>query len=62
MLCHCANYLCNLNHLGDGGDIAHPTVVTPAWRRLGLDTSDIANIVQQVVAQSSKSEVLLSLL
>ena len=60
MLCHSANYICNLEKIGDGGDTAAPTFQHDAWTKLGLTVRDISEIVDIVVEESKKSEILMS--
>ncbi len=60
MLCHSANYICNLEKIGDGGDTAGPVFQHEAWTQLGLSARDIADIVDEVVEESKQSEVLMS--
>ena len=60
MLCHSANYICNLEKIGDGGDTAAPTFHHDAWTKLGLSVRDISNIVDKVVEESKQSEILIS--
>ncbi len=59
-LIHIANYICNRQKIGDGGDTAAPTFVQALWKRLGLSVSDISEIVDQIAEESRKSEILLS--
>ena len=61
MLCHCANYICNREHIGDSGDSLAPAFFYSVWKRLGLQVGDIAEVVDQVKVQSAKSSILLSL-
>lgn len=57
---HAANYICNLEHLGDGGDLAAPGFQQGSWTRLGLTVRDIPRVVEGVTAEAKHSEVLLS--
>jgi putative nucleotidyltransferase with HDIG domain len=61
MLCHCANYICNHEHIGDSGDGVAPAFFYSVWKRLGLQVRDIAGVVDQVKEQSAKSAILLAL-
>lgn len=61
-LCHIANYICNLEKLGDGGDCAAPTFLHASWKHLGLAVQDIAEIVDQVKEESKQSEILMAFL
>ena len=61
MLCHCANYICNHEHIGDGGDSHAPAFFYSAWKGLGLQVRDIAEVVDQVKVQAEKSTILLAL-
>ncbi|HBA84396.1 MAG TPA: hypothetical protein DCZ95_09915 [Verrucomicrobia bacterium] len=60
MLCHCSNYICNLENLGSGGDAAAPSFQESAWTKLGLALSDISVIVDRITEESKKSEVLMA--
>jgi putative nucleotidyltransferase with HDIG domain len=59
-LIHMANYICNQQHIGDGGDTRSPAVVPSLWKTLGLSVADISDIVDTIVEESRKSEILLS--
>ena len=61
MLCHCANYICNREHIGDSGDSSAPAFFYSTWKRLGLQVRDIAEVVDLVKVQAEKSTILLSL-
>lgn len=61
MLCHCANYICNREHIGDSGDSQAPAFFYSAWKKLGLQVGDIAAVVDQVKVQAEKSTILLAL-
>jgi putative nucleotidyltransferase with HDIG domain len=61
MLCHCANYICNQEHIGDSGDGTAPAFFYSVWKQLGLQVADIADMVDKVTEQSAKSEILLAL-
>jgi putative nucleotidyltransferase with HDIG domain len=61
MLCHCANYICNHEHIGDSGDCVAPAFFYSVWKRLGLQVRDIAGVVDQVKEQSAKSAILLAM-
>ena len=60
MLCHSANYICNLEKIGDGGDTVAPVFHHETWTQLGLSVRDISEIVDKVVEASKQSEVLMS--
>jgi HD-like signal output (HDOD) protein len=60
MLCHVANYICNNEKIGDGGDTASPSFQHEVWTALGLTVRDISDIVDQVQEKSKESEVLMS--
>ena len=60
-LCHMANYICNREQIGDGGDHAEPTCHQAIWKRLGLSISDISIIVDEIHQESTKSDILMSL-
>jgi putative nucleotidyltransferase with HDIG domain len=59
-LCHTANHICNLEHLGDGGDTAVSQFYIEVWRKLGLKVKDIESIVAEVNEQSKESEILMA--
>lgn len=61
MLCHCANYICNREHIGDSGDSSAPAFFYSTWKRLGLQVRDIAEVVDLVKTQADKSVILLAL-
>jgi HD-like signal output (HDOD) protein len=60
MLCHLANYICNIKRIGDGGDTAAPVFQQDVWTKLGLSVRDIPDIVDEVVEESKQSEILMS--
>lgn len=59
-LCHTANHICNLERIGDGGDLHAPVYNIGVWKRLGLKVRDIRDIVREVTEESAKSETLMS--
>ncbi len=59
-LIHVANYICNQQKIGDGGDTAAPKFIQALWKYLGLSVADISDIVDAIVEESKKSEILLS--
>ncbi len=59
-LCHTANHICNLEHLGDGGDTAVSHFHIEVWKRLGLKVKDIETIVSEVNERSKESEILMA--
>ncbi len=59
-LVHSANYMCNLQRLGDSGDCSSPSFVQKVWKELGLTIGHIAALVDEIVRESEKSEILLS--
>jgi len=59
-LCHTANHICNLEKIGNGGDLKAPVFNIGVWKRLGLKVKDIREIVKDVVAESAQSETLMS--
>lgn len=61
-ICHIANYICNLEKLGNGGDCIAPTFLHSVWKQLGLAVQDIADIVDEVKEESKQSEILLAFL
>jgi HD-like signal output (HDOD) protein/CheY-like chemotaxis protein len=62
MLCHCANYICNLEKIGDGGDIMTPMFDQRVFDKIGLSLSSIPAILERVRSESRKSEILMSFL
>ncbi len=61
-LCHCANYVCNLDKIGDAGDTLTPFFDQRAFDRIGLVADQIPEIVARVRAEAKNSEILVSLL
>lgn len=61
-ICHAANYLCNIDNLGDGGDSSAPDVSAFAWKQLGLGFPDLPALVDQIRDQAQNSEILLTFL
>jgi len=59
-LVNVANYICNTERLGSGGDTA-PVFTDEAWKRLGITVSDIPEIVAAVQAESQRSEILMAM-
>ncbi len=59
-LCHTADYICNLEQIGDGGNTFAPGFDQKVWGSLGLTVSDISEIVDQIREQSANSEVLMA--
>lgn len=60
-LCHVANYVCNNQRIGDGGDIADLGWTPTVWKKLGLSVADISQVVDEINEESKKSEILLAL-
>jgi HD-like signal output (HDOD) protein len=60
MLCHAANYICNVGRIGDGGDLTAPVLRQDVWTQLGQPVLHISDIVDAVVKESKQSEVLMS--
>ncbi len=60
MLCHTANYICNLEKIGNSGDSAAPAFHQAIWQKMGLAVRDISEIVDEVHTQSKHSEVLMA--
>jgi HD-like signal output (HDOD) protein len=59
-LCHSANYICNMESIGDSGDTRAPLFDKRSFSLLGLKVSDIQDVTEQVRRESKASEVLLS--
>ncbi len=62
LLCHSANYICNHQKIGDGGDLLSPELYEDTWKNLGLTVYDIVDIVERAREEASKSEILMALL
>lgn len=62
MICDVANYICNFRLIGDAGDTAKPECSASTWRALKLGEKDYYAIMNQIVQDSAKSEVLMSFL
>jgi len=60
VLCHIANYICNQQKIGDGGDLEMPILVQHLWKQLGLSVADISTIMDEILEESKKSEILLA--
>ena len=58
-ICHTANYICNLEKIGDGGDAA-PAFQKSVWKKLGLTAGDIPEVVERVTEESKNSEILMA--
>jgi HD-like signal output (HDOD) protein len=61
VMCHIANYICNQQKIGDGGDLAAPVLAQMLWKKLGLSVADISSIVDEINEESKKSDILLAL-
>lgn len=61
-LCHAANYLCNLEHLGFGGEQPPPQVDGYVWMLTGIKIDDLPKITERLRDEARHSEVLLSCL
>lgn len=60
MLCHCANYICNLESLGNGGDTDAPAFREAVWGQLGMALSDVGDVVDAIGEEAKKSEILMA--
>jgi HD-like signal output (HDOD) protein len=60
MLCHLANYICNVERIGDGGDTDAPVFQQDVWTKLGQSALNIPDIVDVVVKESKQSDILMS--
>ncbi|MBN1825065.1 MAG: HDOD domain-containing protein [Candidatus Eisenbacteria bacterium] len=58
-VCHTADYICNLEKIGDGGNAA-PGFQKSVWKKLGLAVSDIQDVVEMVGEESKNSEILMA--
>ena len=61
-ICEAANYICNFRMIGNSGDVSTPACSDETWRTLRLGEDDYYSIMDRIVAESDKSEVLLSLM
>ncbi len=61
-ICEAANYICNFRMIGNGGDSNAPLCSPETWSALKLAEEDYYAIMDQISAESEKSEVLLSLM
>ncbi|NCC50447.1 MAG: response regulator [Spartobacteria bacterium] len=61
-LAHGANYICNLESIGDSGDTQTPLFDKRTFASLGLKVGDIQEITEEIKKQSKMSQVLLSFL
>ena len=60
MICHMANYICNVEKIGNSGDETAPAFFHSVWKRMGLEAADIPPIIEKVREESEKSEILLA--
>jgi len=60
-LCHVANFVCNQQKIGDGGDLADPGWIQGVWKELGLSVGDISAVVDEINEESKNSDILLAL-
>lgn len=61
-ICEVSNYICNFRMIGNSGDAAAPKCSSETWNVLKLSEEDYYAIMDVIVAESDKSEVLLSLM
>ncbi len=61
MLVHAADYICNLERVGNGGNSKAPEFHQSTWIDLGLSTRDIPAVLDEVTTRSGESEVLLAI-
>lgn len=61
-ICHAANYLCNIDNLGNGGDSFAPEVENFSWKQMGLRYQDLPELVERIRTESANSAVLLAFL
>ena len=61
-LSHSANYICNMEGIGDSGDVLAPLYDKRIFEKLGLKVNDIPEIAEEIKKQSKMSEVLLSII
>ncbi len=60
MICHMANYICNVKKIGNSGDETAPAFFHSVWKRMGLEAADIPPMIEKVKEESEKSEILLT--
>lgn len=60
-LVHAANYICNLEKLGSGGNPA-PAVVPGVWKKLGIRVEDLSDIAYEIKEESKNSEIMMALM
>ena len=56
-----ANFVCNQQRIGDGGDLAEPGWIQGVWKELGLSVADISSVVDEITEESKQSDILLAL-
>lgn len=59
-LVHTANYICNLEKIGNSGD-QMPVYLESVWKKFGLAVGDISDVVDRVNEESKKSEILMTI-
>lgn len=57
-VCNIANYICNKNQIGNGGDSHNPAFDETAWTSLGLSLKDMPRMLELLEQESAKSEIL----
>ena len=62
MLCHAANYVCNLQKLGNGGDALTPLFDQRVFDQLGFSMQRIPEIINKVTVEAQHSEILMQML
>lgn len=62
MLCHAANYICNQEGVGNSGDSVAPAFFPHIWTQLGITKEEIPALVEQVKAETKKSELYISMM
>nr|HDN00253.1 HDOD domain-containing protein [Deltaproteobacteria bacterium] len=60
ILCHMANYICNVEKIGNSGDETAPAFFQSIWKRMDLEAADIPLMIEKVKEEFEKSEILLT--
>ncbi|NCD34731.1 MAG: HDOD domain-containing protein [Spartobacteria bacterium] len=60
LLVHTADYVCNLEKIGDGGNLFAPGYDQRVWGQLGMSVGDIVGIVEKIRIEAQKSAILMS--
>mgnify|MGYP006290992863 FL=1 len=58
-ICCVANYICNIEDLGDSGN-PKPQMIPHIWKELGLEVSDISDVVDLIHEAEGQSDILMA--